>query len=121
MVTAQSTVSLPQPTPSALLVWVLESRTTAGVFYQVFQVTETGWRCTCPAGANGRTCWHVRQCQEDVAQLRADLAAGIPIVDDGYPRRPTSRLCGICDVRHACEHCPRAEWCICPDTLDEVD
>jgi hypothetical protein len=116
-----STVSLPQPTPSAPLVWLIESRTSAGTFYQVSQVTETGWRCSCPAGPWGRPCWHVRQCQAEVAQLRADLAAGIPIVDDGLPRVSTSRLCGICDVRHGCEHCPRVEWCICPDTLDEVE
>ena len=109
----QSTASLASPIPASPLVWVIESRTSLGTFYQVSQVTEAGWRCTCPACANGRPCWHVRQCQAKVAQLRADLAAGIPIVDDGYPRRPTSRLCGICDVRHSCEHCPRMEWCDC--------
>jgi hypothetical protein len=113
MVTAQSTVSLPAPTPSAPLTWTIESRTQAGTYYQVSQVTATGWSCSCPAGAFGRQCWHVRACQAEVAQLRADLAAGIPIVDDGGRQEPTPRLCGICDVRHGCDCCPRMQSCTC--------
>jgi hypothetical protein len=109
----QSTVSLPAPSPAAPLQWTIESRTTAGVFYTVSQVNAVAWSCSCPAGAFGRQCWHVRQCQDEVAQLLADLATGIPIVDDGGRQEPTARVCGICSVRHGCEHCPRLQRCIC--------
>ena len=100
----KSTVFLPAPTPAAPLRWLIESRTTAGVLYQVSQITETAWSCTCPAGQNGRCCWHVRQCQDEIRQLRADLAAGVQIVDDGGRREP----CGICDQMHTC-HCSRLQ------------
>ena len=119
--TLQSTVSLPAPSPAAPLQWTIESRTQTGTFYQVSQLTERAWSCSCPAGSWGRPCWHVRQCQDEIRQIRADLTAGIPIVDDGLPRVGTSRVCGICDVLHSCEHCPRLVACICPDTLAEVD
>ena len=109
----ESTVSLPAPSPATPLQWTIESRTQAGTFYQVSQVTENGWSCSCPAGSWGRPCWHVRQCQAEIAELRADLAAGIPITDDGLPRVSRSHVCGICSVVHGCEHCPRLQRCIC--------
>ena len=54
--------------------WVVESRTTRGTYYEVFPMPRGGFRCTCPAGQNGRGCWHATAVEAE-ARAQAELLA----------------------------------------------
>ena len=57
--------------------WIVQSATDPTTFYDVFQVTPTGWRCTCPAGERGIPCKHVRWVVAEKAQLSEMLGREI--------------------------------------------
>ena len=82
----ESTTAAPLPGALSNTRWIIESRTTPGVFYHCEQVTSIDWACTCPAGLQGRSCWHVRAC---IAEKAALEQLGIwPLYDDSDLQEP---------------------------------
>lgn len=63
--------------------WAVPSRREIGVVYRVDHTPE-GYRCTCPAGQHGRTCWHVRAVD--------DIANPKPAIDAVRERFEAERL-----------------------------